>query len=146
MEIIPISPESLEIANAYLTHGSLIAAANSLNVSPDRVATILEKKEVRSYIDQVFLDQGYRNRSKLADLLDRVIESKLEEAEETGMYSNKDLADLIDMAHKHRVAEIKLQKDREVAPKQQTNVQINNPFGEGNYGNLIAKLFECPND
>ena len=144
-DIVPINPESLEVANSYLVTGSIVDTANSLSIPPDQVTEILEKREVRKYIDQVFLDQGYRNRTRLALVLDRVIDSKLEEAEETGLYSNKDLADLIDMAHKHRIAEIKLQVTE--APKIQNNVQVNeNPFGQGKYGELIQKLMECPNE
>jgi molybdenum cofactor biosynthesis enzyme len=75
-----------------------------------------------------------------------MIQSKLEEAQETGMYSNKDLADLLQMAHKMRMDEIKAQTDAEKATtsiRTQNNVQINDgslPFGQGNYGKLMDKL------
>jgi len=144
-EIVPIQPELLEVANTYLQTGSIVETANALSIPPDRVAGYLEKKEIRSYIDQVFLDQGYRNRSRLAQLLDKVIDAKVEEAEETEMYSDKDLADLIHMAHKMRMDELKLQQAR---PGIQINQQINNenPFGQGKYGDLVQKLLECPNE
>jgi hypothetical protein len=93
----------------------------------------------------VYLDTGYRNRFKLASVLDEVIEQKLEEAEESQIYSNKDLADLLQMAHKMRMDEIKamteLEKAQTVHPKQTVNMQINElPFGQGNYGKLMEKL------
>ena len=75
-----------------------------------------------------------------------MINSKLEEAQETGVYSSKDLADLLQMAHKMRMDEIKAQADLEKAEgsniRNQTNVQINDgiPFGQGNYGKLMDKL------
>ena len=77
-----------------------------------------------------------------------MIESKLEEAKESGVYSNKDLADLLQMAHKMRMDEIKAQAELEKAQatyvKSQTNVQINEglPFGQGNYGKLMDKLLK----
>lgn len=143
MDLIKISPEHITVANSYLTTGSITSTANELSIPPDRVAEILDKREVRSYVDQVFLDQGYRNRSKLADLLDRVIDSKVEEAEESGIYSNKDLAELIDMAHKHRMAELKHQKTE--VPTTQVNAQVNN-YGDTKYGELMKQLLECPKD
>jgi hypothetical protein len=78
--------------------------------------------------------------------MDEMIQSKLDEAQETGMYSSKDLADLLQQAHKMRMDEIKAQADLEKLNqtniKSMTNVQINEgiPFGQGNYGKLMEKL------
>ena len=90
---------------------------------------------------------GFRNKNNIAGALDEMIQSKLEEAQETGMYSNKDLADLLQMAHKMRMDEIKAQVEAEKVSttniRNQTNVQINDgslPFGQGNYGKLMDKL------
>jgi len=75
-----------------------------------------------------------------------MIQSKLEEAQESGVYSSKDLADLLQMAHKMRMDEIKAQTELDKVSssniKNQTNVQINEgvPFGQGNYGKLMDKL------
>jgi len=93
------------------------------------------------------LDMGYRNKNNIATVLDEMIQSKLEEAQETGVYSSKDLADLLQMAHKMRMDEIKAQADllkvESTNIRNQTNVQINDtalPFGQGNYGKLMEKL------
>ena len=89
---------------------------------------------------------GYRNKNNIASVLDEMIQSKLEEAQESGVYSSKDLADLLQMAHKMRMDEIKAQAELEKVSssniKNQTNVQINEgvPFGQGNYGKLMDKL------
>ena len=94
---------------------------------------------------------GYRNKNNIAVVLDEMIQSKLEEAKETGVYSNKDLADLLQMAHKMRMDEIKaqteLQKAEASSVKSQTNVQINEgiPFGQGNYGKLMERLMKDVN-
>ena len=142
-EITSVSPEGLEIANSYLTYGNISAVCQALNVRENVVVEVLNKREVKKYLDTIYLDQGYRNRNNIGNLLDTIIASKLEEAEESGMYSKKDLADLLQMAHKMRMDEIKAQSD-DINIKNQTNVQINEglPFGAGNYGELMRKLLE----
>ena len=145
-EVTTISPEGLEIANSYLQFGNIRGVCQHLQVSEDRVVEALNKREVKKYIDTVYLDMGFRNKNNIATALDEIIQSKLEEAQETGMYSNKDLADLLQMAHKMRMDEIKAQADAEKATtniRTQNNVQINDgsiPFGQGNYGKLMDKL------
>ena len=145
-ELTTISPEGMEIANSYLQFGNIRAVSDELRVSEEKVAELLNKREVKKYINTVYLDLGYRNRNNIGRLLDEMIESKLEEAQESGVYSNKDLADLLTMAHKMRMDEIKAQADLEKAQagniRTQNNVQINSevPFGQGNYGKLMEKL------
>lgn len=145
-EISTISPEGLEIANCYLQFGNIKAVTEFMGVSEDKVVQLLNKREVKRYIDTVYLDLGYRNKNNIGTLLDEMIQSKLEEAQETGVYSSKDLADLLQMAHKMRMDEIKAQAELLKAEssqiKNQTNVQINEslPFGQGNYGKLMEKL------
>ena len=142
-----ISPEGLEIANAYLELGNIPAVCSRLKIDEAKASEYLAKREVKAYVDQVYLDTGYRNRFKLAETLDTLIEKKMEEAEESEVYTNKDLADLVGMAHKIRMDELKAQTELEKARastiKTQNNVQINSgemPFGQGNYGELMKKL------
>lgn len=150
-DLTTISPEGLEVANAYLQYGSIAAVSQAMALSENAVAETLNKREVKQYIDTVYLDTGYRNRNNIASLLDSIIASKLEEAEETGVYSKKDLSDLLTLAHKMRMDEIKAQAELEKAKgstiKNQTNVQINEsiPFGQGNYGKLMEKLLSDGN-
>jgi len=146
-EVVKMSPEGLEVANSYLQCGSAQKVATLLALDESTVTDILNKREVKQYIDQVYLDTGYRNRFKLAEALDTLIEEKFEEAKETEIYTQKDLADLLSLAHKMRMDELKAQADLEkarAAPiKSQTNVQINElPFGQGNYGKLMEKLLK----
>ena len=147
-ELTTISPEGLEVANSYLTFGNIRAVVEQLGVTENKVVELLNKREVKKYIDTVFLDMGYRNKNNIASLLDEMIGSKLEEAKESGVYSNKDLADLLQMAHKMRMDEIKaqaeLQKAEATSVKSQTNIQVNEgvPFGQGNYGKLMEKLLK----
>ena len=148
IEEAQISPEGLEIANTYLKTTSVRETALKLKVTEDSVSKYLNQREVKKYVDTVFLDLGYRNRFKLAATLDDIIERKLEELDEAEMTSNKDIADLLQMAHKMRMDEVKAVADQTKAEsatvKNQTNVQINDnsTFGEGNYGELMKKLLK----
>jgi hypothetical protein len=119
-----------------------MTAASSLGIPPDRVYEILAKSDVKEYMNSVYLDQGYRNRFRLAELLDEIIENKLQEAREAGVYSSKDLVDIISLAHK--ISEDHRKTDKTTI-RQQNNVQINSPFGEGNYGKLMEKLLGSEN-
>ena len=145
-EVTTISPEGLEVANSYLQFGNIRGVCDQRQVAEKTVVDILNKREVKKYIDTVYLDLGYRNKNNIASVLDEMIQSKLEEAQESGVYSSKDLADLLQMAHKMRMDEIKAQAELEKVSssniKNQTNVQINEgvPFGQGNYGKLMDKL------
>lgn len=144
-DMVTISPEGVEIANSYLTFGNIKAVCQDLGVSEQKVVEVLNKREVKKYIDAVYLDTGYRNRNNIASLLDEMIASKVEEAQESGVYTSKDLLDLLREAHKIRMDELKLLGETEKISnniKNQTNVQINDgiPFGSGNYGKLMEKL------
>ena len=139
-ELVAISPEGVEVANAYITMGNITGVCDILNVTKQKVADILNSRAVKKYIDTIYLDTGYRNRNNIASLLDEMIASKLEEAQESGIYSSKDLADLLNMAHKHRMDEIKIQVESDKTTiRNQTNVQIKDTsaFGTGNYVKLI---------
>ena len=45
--VTKMSPEGLEIANSYLEHGSIPAAANALAVTEDTVSEALNKREIK---------------------------------------------------------------------------------------------------
>ena len=87
-EISTISPEGLEVANAYLQFGNIKAVTEYMGVPEDKVVQLLNKREVKRYIDTVYLDLGYRNKNNIGTLLDEMIQSKLEEAQETGVYTS----------------------------------------------------------
>ena len=93
LETPPLDPVVLAVANDYLSGKSIAVLAEEYGISEDRVTGVIEKKEVKSYIDSVFATQGYLNRVKRVALINRVIDQKLEEAMETGIYSKKDLLD-----------------------------------------------------
>jgi len=145
-ELIAVSPEGMEIANNYLQFGNIKAVSEMMQVPQHSVVEVLNTREVKKYLDTVYLDLGYRNRDNLASLMDTIIESKLEDAQESGMYSSKDLIEILQIAHKMRMDEIKAMNDstKTSTIKNQTNVQINENggFGEGNYGKLMENLLK----
>jgi hypothetical protein len=132
-EYIPISPESLEIANTYLQCQDVSETAKLLGLPLDQVAAYLAKPDVKEYVTAVYLDSGYRNRFKLGKILDEVIDKKLIEMQEADIGSSKDILDILAMVHKMRMDELAaitaLEKARSAGPKKQTNIQINNPAG-----------------
>lgn len=141
-----MSPEALTVANNYLMTNDIGTTANQLSMGRDKVTQYLNKREVKRYIDTIFLEQGYFNRGKIAQAMTDIIESKLEELAEAEMSSTKDIADLLQMAHKMRMDEIKAvqvdDKQNGTVIKNQTNVQQNfaaQEFGE-NYTSLLDKL------
>ena len=89
----PLDPVLLSIANDYLAGHDVSKLSEEYGISEDRVTAVVEKKEVKNYIDSVFATQGYLNRIKRINLINRVIDQKMEEAMETGIYSKKDLLD-----------------------------------------------------
>ena len=128
----------LEVANVYLRSCDIDEAARSLGIPRDHVAKVLESRPVIRYIDRVFAETGYRNKNKLFGLLDTIIDSKLEEVEESEVYTNKDLLDVLQLVHKMKMDEMKLQMKAEElrvgkSPASVTNVQ-------NNYGALMEEL------
>ena len=130
LEAPPLDPVVLALANDYLSGKGVDEIAEEYGLPEDRVTAVIEKKEVRSYIDSVFATQGYLNRIKRINLINSVIDQKIQEAVETGIYSKKDLLDW--MKHLHEV-ETAL-KPKSTGPA--VAVQINN------YDKLMKDLME----
>lgn len=138
-DLTRISPEGFDIANAYLQYGTAKDTAEQLDIPLHSVVEVIQRPEVRRYLDGVYLDMGYRNRTAIGRALDKMIEQKLEEAEESGIYTKEDLLKLLEFAHKMRMDEIKANSNTP-----HTAVQINHSgdthFGDTGYGKLMEKL------
>lgn len=131
LEAPALDPVVLALANDYLSGKGVEEIASEYGISEDRVTAVIEKKEVKNYIDSVFATQGYLNRIKRINLINQVIDQKIQEAVETGIYSKKDLLDW--MKHLQEV-------ETSLKPKQSQGpavaVQINN------YDKLMKDLME----
>ena len=141
-EVVDISPEGLEIANCYLQHQDIDVVAEELDISREMVSSYLSKKEIKSYIDNVFMNLGFNNRFKMRRAMDAVLQKKFQEMEESETGSSKDIAELLALSHKMSMDElsrqIELEKLRQSSVKTQTNIQINN--GDTKYETLIRQL------
>jgi len=143
-EALAIGPEQLEIANAYLQNPDISKVAEDLEVPRELVAEILSKREVKAYIDSVFMNLGFNNRFQMRHLMDSIIKKKLTDMDEAEVGSNKDILEILTLSHKmtmeHMDKEIQLEKIR--APKVQTNIQINNDMAQQGtrYGALLNQL------
>jgi hypothetical protein len=144
-EIVQISPEALEVANCYLQLQDCRAVSAELDTSVELVTQILDRAEVRAYIDRVFFDTGFNNRHKMRRAMDALIQQKFQELEESSTGSTKDIADLLALSHKMSMElldrQIQLEKIRSGGTKSQTNIQINNTV-DGGYQSLLSKLLE----
>ena len=144
-ETVRISPEALEVANAYLQLNDARAVAQELDLDPEVVTSLLAKREVKSYIDSVFFDSGYNNRFLMRRAMDALIKQKFLELEESQTGSTKDIAELLQMSHKMSMdlmdREIQLAKAQQaVGPQKQVNVQINDALDGSKYSQLVQRL------
>lgn len=136
-----ISPEGLLVANSYLQHWDVTKVAQELDLPTHIVSSQLKTREIKSYVDSVYMDLGYRNKHTLAKTLDTIIDMKMEEIEEAELGSNKDILEILALAHKFRMDELKLQLELD-NKKQEANT-INNVqvINEGsNYDKLLTAL------
>ena len=142
---ITIAPEALEVANCYLQVQDPREVASTLGLSPEYVVDILGRREVRAYIDHVFMDTGYNNRFLIRRAMDALIKQKFVELEEGGIGSNKDIADLLQLSHKMSMdlldRQIQFEKLRQgkPGPSSQVNVQINE-LDTSKYSQLVQRL------
>lgn len=145
-EVLDISPENLDVANTYLETQSIKQVADILSIPTDMVSQILSRREVRAYIDNVFMDVGFNNRFRMRSAMDALIQKKFQELEEAEVGSSKDIADLLALSHKMSIdlldRQIQLEKLKEANLKSQVNVQLNN-FGSGSkYDTLLEKIMK----
>jgi hypothetical protein len=147
-EYVQISPEALEIANCYLHCQDVREVAENLSVGVDLVTHILAKREVKAYIDNVFMDTGFNNRIKMRAAMDAIIKKKFQEMEEAQIGSTKDIIEILALSHKMAMdqldRQIQLEKLRveKATPHNQVNVQINDSGGS-NYDKLLARLMDA---
>lgn len=132
LEAPKLDPIKLGIANQFIEGTSIAELAEFYDVPADIITETLEKKEVKNYIDTIFLSQGYLNRFKRLNLIDDVINQKVEEAVDSGFYSKKDLFDWLKLLN-----EMETSTKPKAAQGPQVAVQINQ-----NYENLVRDLFE----
>jgi len=145
-ETLQIAPEALEVANCYLQLQDARRVADELDLPPTLVTEILGRREVKSYIDHVFMDTGFNNKFEMRAAMDALIKKKFQELHESDTGSTKDIAELLQISHKMSMdlldREIQLEKIRagNGGPQKQVNVQINEGLDGSKYSSLISRL------
>jgi hypothetical protein len=130
LEAPEIDPQHMVVANEMLCGKSIPQIAEITGLSNDQVTAIAERSEVRRYVDSVYMSQGYLNRVRRMQVINKVIDEKLMEAAETGVYSKRDLLEWLKLLN---------DMDRDSRPKAPTTaVQVNNHTN--NYTNLMQDL------
>lgn len=143
-QLTKISPEGLEVAQAYLENKQdTKATALALNMPLEVVQHLLDKPETRRFLDKLYFESGFRNRGRMGDLLDEIINQKLQEMQDTGVGSSADIIDILKTAHAMKIKEMELQlkllQVETQTPQIQVNTQINTSGGS-NYNALLEKL------
>ena len=144
-ETLQIAPEALEVANCYLQLQDARKVADELDLPVTLVTEILARREVKSYVDHVFMDTGFNNRFEMRAAMDALIKKKFQEMHEADVGSTKDITELLALSHKMSMdlldREIQLEKARQAtAPSKQVNVQINEGLDGSKYSHLINRL------
>lgn len=144
-ETLNISPEALEVSNCYLQNPDINKVADILDIPSELVSQILDRKEVRAYVNSVFFSTGFNNRIKMSELMDTIIKKKLQDMDEADVGSSKDIIEILALQHKMTSEildkEIQLEKIRAGNQlKSQTNIQINEGIGGSKYSALIEQL------
>ena len=142
-ETLQIAPEALEVANCYLQVQDARRVADELDMPVTLVTEILARREVKSYVDHVFMDTGFNNRFEMRAAMDALIKKKFQEMHEADVGSTKDITELLALSHKMSMdlldREIQLAKAQQSsAPQKQVNVQINDDGSK--YSSLISRL------
>jgi hypothetical protein len=142
-ETLQIAPEALEVANCYLQLQDARRVADELDLPVTLVTEILARREVKSYVDHVFMDTGFNNRFEMRAAMDALIKKKFQEMHEADVGSTKDITELLALSHKMSMdlldREIQLAKAQQsTAPQKQVNVQINDDSSK--YSSLISRL------
>lgn len=140
-----IDPEGMMVIEAYLDNNfDINKTAIALGQDKQDIVKIYNRPEVKTYLSTIFNESGFRNRNKLFGLLDKLINMKLEEMDDTGLGSSMDIMDMLKTAHRMKMDEMKMEAELLKAKNaasgnnvtNQTNIQIN----DANYNTLMQSL------
>lgn len=141
-----LQPEAIVVVEKYLEcNRDVNLVATELNTTPTVIGDILNKREVRGYLDHLFMEAGFRSRDKFFGVLDNILEAKIEELDEAQMGSSMDIMDIMKIYHGMKIKELELSiklQELQAANKNQSagtinNVQINNSSG---YDQLLERI------
>ena len=150
MNEVAIQPEIAAVADSYVAMDfDLDKTAKALNMDKRAVLAIIDSKEASAYISRIYFNTGYLNKSKFFSVMEKLIDKKLEEMEESEMGSSADILELMQAMHKMKMDELKLELKRaeiEQASKAKPGVaiQVNNngvdPEAISNWAKVLTKI------
>jgi phage terminase small subunit len=139
-----ISPEGVEVANRYLESScSIQDTANSLSMEKHEVSELLNNPHVKKYVDSVLMEAGFRQMDKLEEVINVIIEDKLEELKEAEVTSSKDIVEILSVANKLAIDRVKMivERNKEAGKVvNQRNTQLNVYDSASNYGKLMEAI------
>jgi len=130
-----ISPEAMEFTDTYLSTLDVDETCKILDISAEEGQAYLRKKEVKRFIDNVYMEAAYFNKLKIQKVLNDIVTEKLEEAIETGISTKYDILDVLKMIQSMKESEHKMQAT--TTNNKTTNIQNN--YGS-NLSNLLDKI------
>jgi len=128
----PFDARYIMLAEDRLAGMSMPDVAMKYSMSPSEVVETLDLPEVSKYMQQTISELGYNSKVKRAELIERVIEAKIVEAEESQVWSRKDLAELIKLA----------QDEAKLVSPAVPKVQITKNEQNNNYVSLMQDLLD----
>ncbi len=136
-----ISPEGALVANTYLANAcSLNSTSHELNLPTHEISATLADPMIKKYVNGILCETGFRRMEIIMTKLDELIDKKWQELEEADVGSNKDIAELLALAHKMSMEVVKVLTVDD-KPGIQKNTQFN-MYGPGNYGKLMKRLLQ----
>lgn len=136
IEAPEVDPKHLILANELLSGKSIPQIAEEYGLTNDQVTAVVDRSEVKRYVDSVYMSQGYLHRSRRLKIINEVIDEKMAEARETGVFSKRDLLEWLKLLN---------DMERDSRPKTPTTaVQVNNQTN--NYSTLMQDLFDKGGD
>lgn len=129
-EVAKIDARYFRLVNDYLEGSPISQLSEKYHLPPEDISSILSRKEVKNYIAAQLANFGYLNQATRVKLLNKIVEQKLQIAEENNTpLSNKDLTEIIKLLQEEQ----KLTSKNQEAPEVQINMQAE-------YVNLISDL------
>jgi len=130
--IKPFDARYLQLAEDRLSGFAMQDLSMKYSMSIPEILEALEIPEIERFIQSTISNLGYNNRSRRAALIERIIDKKIEEAEENDMWSRKDLAELLKLAQ---------DEDKLISPSGPT-ISITKNEQNNNYMSLMKDLLE----
>ena len=94
--VINLNLSLIPLVTDYLSGASMDECAAKFNIDVVQVSEFLDRREVKRYISNELKSSGYASRKKRLDVLSRIVDQKLDDAEENELpLSNKDIIEVM---------------------------------------------------